>query len=274
MSINIFTIGEGRAVRGPPRGRFQACVFEGWPEDLTPYMESTVTELPIHDRLWAWFETHKKQVLWGVVAVVAVGMGVGFFTWLQREKQTRANEALSRALNRDAGGAERPDAPEALLRVAAENPNTAAGGRALLLAAGDLFAAGKYPEARSQFEKYLREYRETPFASQALLGVAVCLDAQGKTNEAVAAYNDIVQHHSSENVALQARLALARLYEAQNKLEQARDLLLELARAQTPNSMITREAVLRLEELFAQHPNLVPARPAMSVLPPANVRKP
>jgi predicted negative regulator of RcsB-dependent stress response len=237
-------------------------------------MDTTVTELPIHDRLWAWFETHKKPVLWGAVVVVAVGLGVGFFTWLQREKQIRANEALSKALNRGASVAERPEAPEALLRVAAENPNTAAGGRALLLAAADLFAAGKYPEARAQFEKYLREYRETPFAGQALLGVAVCLDAQGKTNEAVFAYSDIVQHHSSENVSLQARLALARLYEAQNKLEQARDLLLELARAQAPNSMITREAVLRLEELFALHPNLVPPRPTLGVLPPANVRKP
>jgi predicted negative regulator of RcsB-dependent stress response len=237
-------------------------------------MESNAAELPLHDQLWAWFETHKNQVMWGAGVVVVVGLGIGFFSWQQKEKQIRANEALSATLNGIGSGADRSRASETLLRVAAENAGTAAGGRAVLLAAAELFTEGKYPESRAQFERYLREYRQTPFGGQALLGVAACLDAQGKTNEAVNAYNEIVQRHSSENVALQARLSLARLYEAQNRLEQARDLLLELARAQVPNSMITREAILRLEELIAQHPSLAPARPAMNVLPPANLPKP
>ena len=32
-------------------------------------MESDLTQLPIHDRLLAWFETHKKEALWGVAIV-------------------------------------------------------------------------------------------------------------------------------------------------------------------------------------------------------------
>jgi predicted negative regulator of RcsB-dependent stress response len=236
-------------------------------------MESNVTQLSIHDRLWAWFETNKKPALWGTAVVLLVAFGVGYFAWHQRERQTRANEALSKALSQTANGEEQAGAAaERLMKVAAENPNTAAGGRALLLAAADLFVAGKYPEARSQFENYLRAFRETPFAGQALLGVAACLDAQGKTNEAVAAYTDIVQHHTSENVAAPARLALARLYEAQNKLEQARDVLVELTRNPNPNST-TAEAMARLQELMEKHPNLAPARPAIA-MPPANLRKP
>jgi predicted negative regulator of RcsB-dependent stress response len=237
-------------------------------------MESNVTELPVHDRLWAWFETHKKQVLWGVVVVVLVGFGTGFFVWRQNEQQTRANDALSKVMSHGATGEEPVGTAAGLLKVAAENPGTAAAGRALLLAGADLFTAGKHTEARSQFEKYLREFRETPFAGQALLGIAACLDAQGKTNEAVTAYTDIVQHHASENVTAPARLALARLYEAQNKLEQARDVLMELTRSQQmPNSITAAEAMARLQELMENHPNLVPARP-MTAVPPANLRKP
>ena len=236
-------------------------------------MESNVGQLPIHDRLLAWFEIRKRQVLWSAGGVVVAGLAAGFFIWHQNDRETRANEALSRKTNRRSDNAEPSETPGALVKVAAEYPNTDAGGRALLLAGADFFAQGKYPEARAQFEKYLRQYRDTPFVGQALLGVAVCLETQGKTNEAVAAYTDVVQHHPAENIAPQAKFGLARLCEAQNRLEQARDFYLELVRSGAYGTIST-EAGLRLGDLIAQHPNLAPAKPAFPAAPEAGPRKP
>jgi tetratricopeptide (TPR) repeat protein len=236
-------------------------------------MESNSAQLALHDRLSAWFEIHKRQVLWAAIAVTAAGLGTGFFIWRRNEVDTRANEALSRITSRGLGNEQRSEISEALVKVAAEYPNTDAGGRALLLAGASLFADSKYAEARAQFEKYLRDYRETPFAIQALLGVAACLELQGKTNEAVIAYKDIVDHHSGENVVPQAQFALARLYEAQNNLEQTRDLLLGLARP-GPYSSISAEAGERLQELIAKHPDMAPRRPALTNIPTLNLRNP
>ena len=187
-------------------------------------MESDVVQLGIADRVLAWFVIYKKPVIWTVLIVLVAGLGTGFILWRQDAREENANLALSKLTTTGLVAAEQTIAPEALLKITAEYPNTEAGGRALLMAAAALYEQGKYPEAKAQFERFLRQYRESPFADQASLGVAASLDAQGKTTEAVAAYNDVVQHHSMENVAPQARIALARLYTSQGKFQQARDL--------------------------------------------------
>ena len=227
----------------------------------------------MHDRLWAWFETHRKEVVWGAVVVVVAGFGTGFFVWRHGERESDANEALSRLTSRGSSNPETLELPESLLKVAADYPNTDAGGRALLLAGAHSYAQGKYPEAKMQFERYLREYRGSSFADQALFGVAVCLDAQGKTAETVVAYNDIIQHYPTENVAPQSRFALARIYEKQGKLDQARDIYTELSRANAFGS-ISSEAGMRLEELFTKHPDQVLARRVSTNVPTINLPKP
>ena len=229
-------------------------------------MESNVTELPIHDRLLAWFETHKKESLWGVAVVLVVGLGIGFFLWRENERQAGANEALSRILGRSSTSSELPLLPETFLKVTAEHPNTDAGSRALLLAAASSFSRGRYADAKAQFESFRRDYHDSPLVNQALLGVAACLDAQGKTGEAVTVYNDILQHYSTDNVAVQAKLALAGLHEKQGKWEQARDAYSELIRANMGS--ISSEAGMHLGELFARHPELAPTKQS-STNPPA-----
>jgi TolA-binding protein len=221
-------------------------------------MESNVAQLAIHEQLWTWFEGHKKQVLWAVVIVVAAAIGGGYFIWHQNEREVEASEALSKI----GSTGDRSGMADAILKVAADYPNTDAGARALLLGGGMLFSEGKYAEARVQFEKYLRSSRETPLAGQALLGVATCLDMQGNTNEAITAYRDIIEHHPSDNIVPLAKFSLAQLYEAQNKLEQARDIYLTLARP-GPFNTIATESNLRLEDLIQAHPELAPPRPAL-----------
>jgi len=226
-------------------------------------MQSEVAQLPLSHRLWAWFETNKKQALWGTVAVIGLGLIIWFVIWQQGEKEVNASEALATvSIPQNGIGGARPGAADAFLKIAATYPKSSAGARALLLAAGSLFVEGKYPEAKAQFERFTREDHDSPFMGQALLGIAASLDAQGKTNEAVTAYKDLVDHHPGESVIPQAKFALARLYEAQNKLELARSLYEELNRNE-PYGSLGSEAGMRLEELLAKNPSLIP-KPATS----------
>ena len=68
------------------------------------------------------------------------------------------------------------------LKIAADYQGTSAGQRALLQGAAMLFAAGRYADAQTQFQKFLDAYPDSFFAAQAALGVATSLDAQGKTD--------------------------------------------------------------------------------------------
>jgi TolA-binding protein len=234
-------------------------------------MPSEVAELPLSHKAWAWFETNRKQALWGIVIAAGLGLIIWFILWQQGQKEVNASEALSRLyLVTPAGLEARPDAA-AYLKVAAEYPKSNAGARALLLAAGSYFIDKKYPEAKLHFERFTREHRESPFMGQALLGVAACLDAQGKTNEATVAYKDLVDHHPGESVTPQAKFALARLYEAQGKLELARNLFEEINRSD-PYGSLGSEAGMRSEELVAKNPNLA-MKAASTNAPPFNLQR-
>ena len=220
-------------------------------------MQSEVAQLPVGHRLYAWLETNKKQVLWGGGIVAGLLVIILLINWNKNQQELKASEALSEVSTVQFGNpGAKPDA-EAYLKVAANYPKSSAGTRALLLAAGNLFVEGKFPEAKTQFERFTREYHDSPFMGQALLGIAASWDAQGKTNEAVAAYKNLVDHHPGESVIPQAKFALARLYEAQGKLEQARIYFEELNRTE-PYGSLGSEAGMRLEELMSKNPGLVP----------------
>jgi len=237
-------------------------------------MESEATELPLWQQAWAWFEAHKKQTLWGTGGLVLVGLVVAFVLYRQDEADVAASEALSNVALPQMSGASRGDTPDAYLKVAAAHPGSRAGARALLLAAGGLFVDGKYDEARTQFERFNREYGDSPFKGEALLGIAACLDVQSKTNEAVAAYKNLIDRRPTDYVLPQARFALARLYEAQNKPELARSLFEEVAR-NNPYGSLGSEAGIRLEELKIKYPNLVaPVTPTPTNAMPFKVAAP
>jgi TolA-binding protein len=144
--------------------------------------------------------------------------------------------------------------------VAAAYPKSSAGARAVLLAGGTLFVDGKYDQAKAQFEKFVREYRDTTFMGEALLGIGACLDAQNKTDEAIRAYKDLTEHHSGDPSVPQAKFALARLYEGQGKPELARTLFEDVARSE-PYSSLGSESGMRLEELKLKHPELFAPSP-------------
>jgi len=236
-------------------------------------MESDAAQLPLSHQAWAWFEANRKPALLGAGALVVVGAIVAFYFYQQSEKEQAAAEALSMVELPQMTGARGAAQPTtAYLKITAEYPKTSAAARALLLAAGNLFTEGKYPEAKAQFDRFTREYGDSPFMGQALLGSAACLDALGKTNEAVTAYNDLVRRHPGENVVAQARFALGRLYEAQNDPEKARSQFEEVARG-NPYGSLGSEAGMRVEELNLRYPKLVPLSPPPTNMLPMTIEK-
>jgi len=236
-------------------------------------MESSTAQLPLSHKAWAWFEANRKPALIGTGAIVAVGLIIWFYVYRQNEQQVAAAEALSRvAVPQMSGGRGGPESAASYLKVAADYPKSRAAARAVLLAAGSLFAEGKYTEAKAQFDRFTREYGNSPLMAQALLGSAASLDALGKTNEAITAYNNLIRQYPGENVVSQARFALGRLYETQNDPEKARTQFEEVARA-NPYGGIGSEAGMRVEELNLKYPKSVPATPTPTNAAPVKIEK-
>jgi len=77
-------------------------------------MDSKVAELPVTDKLLAWFESNKRQAGYGAVAIVILGLILGYFFYHKNEQQVAAGEALTSASWNLAatGGAGRPGAAE------------------------------------------------------------------------------------------------------------------------------------------------------------------
>jgi predicted negative regulator of RcsB-dependent stress response len=233
-------------------------------------MESDIAESALFYKLWAWGEKNKKQLLWGVTAVVVVGLGIAFWLAHQSEKQNDANNALSKLTGQAAFSSATQPAPEGLLKVAADYPDTEAGQRALLLGAAGLFETGKYDEALARFQQFIKDYNESPLMSQAAFGVAACYDAQGKTNDAISAYQSVIDRYPNQNVTPQAKLALGRLFEGQGKYTEARSNFQDVLRSS--QGTIASEAGTRLQELNVAHPESVEStnRPASTAVPVLN----
>lgn len=227
-------------------------------------MESEVVQLPLADQLWVWFQKNKKPAILGASVVVIVGLVVWFVVYQRDQRQVEASEALSGVVAAQVnapGGVQSAGAASAYLKVASQYPNSGAAGRAVLMAAGSLFAEGKYDEAKAQFQRFTHENHSSPFMGEAMLGIASCLEAQKHTQDAITAYKELVDRHPSEAVLLQARFALGRLSQAQNQPEQALNYFEQVAQAD-PYGSLGAEAGMRAEELKLQHPNLV-APPAV-----------
>ena len=88
----------------------------------------------IYDVL-GWFETNKKRVAIGAVAVVIMGLVVGFWVWQNSQQAVEAEEAL--ALVRMPFSPLDPPQPgtaDALVQVARQYSDTPAAAKALLRA--------------------------------------------------------------------------------------------------------------------------------------------
>jgi predicted negative regulator of RcsB-dependent stress response len=205
----------------------------------------------------AWLETNKKGVIMAFVAAVVVGFGIATYRWKSNQTEMAASDALL-ALKQPtpaAGETSPPVQASAYLKVASEYPGTAAGQRAILLAAGALFTEDKYTDAQGEFAKFVRERPSSPFAAEAAYGVAACLEAQGKQDDALAAYQNLSVRFPNSSVLEDAKLGVARIYQAKNQPSAAARVYDELIKSGSMSSTASEAFMLR-EALLAKYPDL------------------
>jgi len=148
--------------------------FERPEEKLCVRMQAQDTTTLFLLKLWPWVEANKNRLIAGA-AIAVLAIFIIWFVACQREsKEIAAGQALTQVLLSSGG----PSAA-AYLKIAEQHAGTAAGQRALLQGAAALFDAGKYPDAQTQFQKFLDAHPDSEFSGQAALGVAASLDAQG-----------------------------------------------------------------------------------------------
>jgi predicted negative regulator of RcsB-dependent stress response len=206
----------------------------------------------------AWFETHKRQLVYVGAAALAVWLAAYTYKYVRAGKEAEANAALA-ALSRPAdksGKAAQPAAAD-YLKVAEQHAGTPAGARALLFAADRLFSEGKPAEAKARFEKFLSGNAGSSLAPVALMGVAACQESAGELDKAIATCEQVNSQHSGSPEAHQAKLALGLLQEQKNNPEQALRLYDEVLRAK-PVTVWRMEAEMRRDQLLQKHPRLAP----------------
>lgn len=226
---------------------------------------------------YAWVEENKKGLAIGFVALVLVGLGAVYVRHREQQKETEANTALTQLrASTEAEGKGVPATSADYLKVVADYSGTDAADRALLLAAGALFAEGKYAEAGARFDQFLKENPDHLLAASAAQGAAAALEAEGKQDAAFEAYKNVVARYPRSAVVNEAKLSMARIYESRNQPEAALKIYDDLT-APGPAMGFNPQASTRKEALLAKHPQLVKTNAPSAggtnipiMIPPAN----
>lgn len=204
----------------------------------------------------AWVEIHRKHLMMGAAALIAVFGVVYLWRHLAAEREMAGNAAVLSLRGRPGRPETAPKAAD-YLKVAAEHPSSGAAIRARLLAASAYFTENRYAEAQAEFERVLDATGSGVLAAQAAYGAAASLDAQDKIDEAVAKYQDVINRFADENVAHQARFGLARIYESRKQPENALRFYDEILRDREASVGLTGQSASQArEELVRRHPEL------------------
>ena len=218
----------------------------------------TPNEQPEQDFLLnalAWVELHRRHLLAGFAALIALYGVVYLYRHFAAQRELRANAALLDLRQRPGAPDSAPKAAD-FLKVAEAHASSTAGPRARLLAAGAYFSENKYSEAMAEFEKVLSGTGSGPVAAQAAYGIAACLDAQDKVDQALAKYQEIVSRYPDDSVAGQSKLAMARIQEGRQQGSAALRLYDDLLKDRDQGAFFQLASRQR-EELIKRQPELL-----------------
>lgn len=217
-----------------------------------------------------WLEANKKRVTIGTAVTLAVIGLIATVIWYKNQQEFAASEALSALrLPLHPSDPVPPDTADKLQKLAAEYAGTAAAVRAELIRAGLLYTDGKYPEAQTAFENFVRDHADSQWVPQATFSAAVCLDAQNKVNDAIAKYEDFARRYPTDPNVDQARLDMAGLYEASGKPAQALEQYDKISKSMSFGPAFS-EAQERQRLLFLKFPQLAATNTFNAAMNPAS----
>ena len=212
--------------------------------------------------LLAWYEVNKSNVFAGIGLIVVVIGATMIYRHMQEARVRDASSALLAVVQPGRGEEAKLDVSK-LSAVAQQPAGAPAAVHATLLAGRELFAAGKFAEARAQFEKATGE--RNVLGAIALYGVATCVDAEKGGAEAIAAYQSVISHPAGALVSGQARLGKARIHESLNQHREALALYDELGKDKDRD--VAGNALRARASLVKAHPELdKPAAPPAASL--------
>lgn len=230
--------------------------------------QPTTTEPSRLYEFLAWLELNKKRVVAAGVAGLLAIVAAYIYSWNRAQTELEASSALLRLrVSPEAGEGGTAASSTDFLKVANQFPSTAAAERAILLAAGNLFSAGKYPEAQAEFDRFIARHGRSQLAPIAALGVAASLDAQDKLEAAATAYQNVATRYPEDAVVGQAKLAAAAIYETQNQLDTAMRLYDEVAKPAAFGGA-AMQAMMRKQRLLEKHPELEKTNAPALAIPP------
>ena len=203
--------------------------------------DDSVVERDEIDAALFW-HTHKKNILLGALAVLAIGGGS--LAWYVNATLTArgAIEALA-----DANDIPRLEA------VIKNYGGTLPAADAMLLVAAENQKAGKYAESTTAFQNFLKSFPNHPLAGGALLGIGQNQDATGKPAEAMATYQQVVDKYPKSYAAPFAGYAQAEILLRDFRRDEAKVVLDSLV-SQFPDSTVARLASAQLSRSGSKAP--------------------
>lgn len=214
-----------------------------------------------------YWQKNSRKIVWGVVAVLTVGVFAYLWQWKQNQQAEAAATKLAAAR----------DIPS-LEVVIKDFPGQEVAAQALLRLADMQYSAGRYTDAGSSYQKFLKDFPNHPLAEGAQFGLATVAEAQGQYEQARTQYNSMASGRSY--VAVGARLGVARCTELLGQVKEARQLYEELM-ASVQGTPWQAEAYMRYTVLGRELPKptapTAPATPSqtqpLSLLPEAPAQK-
>jgi len=224
-------------------------------------MQSQDAQTAVLLKVWPWIQTNKTRLIVITAVVVVVAFIYSYIVWNSDQKEIAAGQAVSQVASAASETAVPAQTAETYFKIANEYPGTIAGRRAWLQGASALFEAGQYPDAQTQFQKFLDAHPDGEFSAQATLGLAATYEALGNVEKAASEYQQVINGFSSDVVSgNMAKLALAQIDARQGKVADAQNLYDSIARTEVIGPFLQQQVQLARVELRTQAPaTVVPA---------------
>lgn len=172
-------------------------------------------------------ERYTRHILYSVLGLAVLVVVVVSYSKWRAQKETKATSALAEAriAQADTSGSGRERKAALLRKVVSDFKGTDSADEALILLADLNYDAGRYEEARAQYERYLSAGGNDLLQYSAMAGIASCLEQQGKLDQASLQYMEIADRSPKAFYAPISLLNAGRCYRLAGKMEDARKVL-------------------------------------------------